>query len=80
MKKRLKRLFKKPNWYNLRNLEPISKVFGLDSGGVRGYLTTIILNNIKLLKVQKKSKIYIRRDKYEFHKTNKDKKLLFHKR
>ena len=32
MKKLLKRLLKKPNWYNLRNLKPISKVFALDRG------------------------------------------------
>ena len=28
----LNRLFKKPNWHNLRNLQPISKVFALDRG------------------------------------------------
>jgi len=32
MKKLLKRLLKKPNWYNLRNLKPISKVFAFDRG------------------------------------------------
>lgn len=32
MKKQLNRLFKKPNWYNLRNLEPISRVFAFDRG------------------------------------------------
>ena len=32
MKRLLNRLIKKPNWYNLRNLEPISKVFALDRG------------------------------------------------
>lgn len=32
MKTLLTRLLKKPNWYNLRNLEPISKVFGFDRG------------------------------------------------
>ena len=32
MKRLFKRLFKKTNWHNLRNLEPISKVFALDRG------------------------------------------------
>lgn len=32
MKKIVKRLFKKPNWYNLKNLGPISRVFGFDRG------------------------------------------------
>lgn len=32
MKKLLTRLLKKPNWRNLRNLEPISRVFALDRG------------------------------------------------
>lgn len=32
MKKILTRLFKKTNWHNLRNLEPISKVFAFDRG------------------------------------------------
>ncbi len=30
--KYLNRLIRKPNWYNLRNLKPISKVFGFDRG------------------------------------------------
>jgi hypothetical protein len=32
MKELLTRLFKKPNWHNLRSLKPISKVFALDRG------------------------------------------------
>jgi hypothetical protein len=32
MKKLLNRLLTKPNWLNLRNLQPISKVFALDRG------------------------------------------------
>lgn len=32
MKRLLTRLLKKPNWHNLRNLKPISKVFALDRG------------------------------------------------
>jgi hypothetical protein len=32
MKKLLSRLLKKPNWHNLRNIEPISRVFALDRG------------------------------------------------
>jgi len=32
MKKLLTRLIKKPNWHNLRNIEPISRVFALDRG------------------------------------------------
>lgn len=32
MKKIITRLLKKPNWHNLRNLEPISRVFALDRG------------------------------------------------
>lgn len=32
MKKIITRLLKKPNWNNLRNLEPISRVFALDRG------------------------------------------------
>lgn len=32
MKTLLNRLLKKPNWHNLRNLEPISRVFALDRG------------------------------------------------
>ena len=32
MKKILNRLLKKPNWYNLRNLKPISRVFAYDRG------------------------------------------------
>ena len=32
MKKLLARLFKKPNWHSLRNLEPVSRVFAFDRG------------------------------------------------
>ena len=32
MKRLLARLLKKTNWYNLRNLKPVSKVFALDRG------------------------------------------------
>jgi len=32
MRKLLTRLFKKPNWYNLRNLKPVSSVFAFDRG------------------------------------------------
>lgn len=32
MKNLLTRLLKKPNWHNMRNLEPISRVFALDRG------------------------------------------------
>jgi hypothetical protein len=32
MKKILRRFFGKPNWYNLRSIKPVSKVFGLDRG------------------------------------------------
>ena len=32
MKKIITRLLKKPNWHNLRNLEPISRVFAFDRG------------------------------------------------
>ena len=32
MKKFLKRILKKANWYNLRSLKPISNVFSLDRG------------------------------------------------
>lgn len=28
----INRLFNKPNWHNLRNLEPVSRVFGFDRG------------------------------------------------
>jgi len=32
MKKLITRLFKKPDWHNMRNLEPVSKLFALDRG------------------------------------------------
>ncbi len=32
MKRLLKRLINRPNWHNLRNLEPVSKIFALDRG------------------------------------------------
>ncbi len=32
MKKHFNRFINKPNWYNIRNLEPISRVFGFDRG------------------------------------------------
>ncbi len=49
--KYFKRLFKKPNWYNLRNLEPISKVFGFDRGTPidRVYIEDFLSKNMRFI-------------------------------
>ncbi|MGG7073549.1 hypothetical protein U5B43_04725 [Campylobacter sp. 9BO] len=52
MKKLLKRIFKKTNWYNLRNVQPISRVFGLDRGTPidRVYIENFLIKNKHLIK------------------------------
>ncbi len=52
MKKFLTRLLKRPNWHNLRTLEPVSKVFGFDRGTPidRVYIEDFIKKNSKYIK------------------------------
>ncbi len=52
MKKIITRLLKKPNWHNLRNLEPISRVFALDRGTPidRIYMEDFLEKNKHLVK------------------------------
>ena len=51
MKTILKRLLKKPKWHDLRNLEPISRVFALDRGTPidRLYIEDFLEKNKKLV-------------------------------
>ncbi|GAB6182729.1 hypothetical protein JCM13991_04700 [Thermodesulfovibrio hydrogeniphilus] len=52
MKKLLTRLLKRPNWYNLRTLQPISRVFGFDRGTPidRIYIDDFLMKNSKYIK------------------------------
>jgi hypothetical protein len=52
MKTILKRLLKKTNWHNLRNLEPLSRVFALDRGTPidRVYIEDFLEKNKKLVR------------------------------
>jgi len=52
MKHLINRLLKKPNWYNLKNLEPISRVFGFDRGTPidRVYIEEFLHKNRYLIK------------------------------
>lgn len=47
-----KRAFIKPNWYNLRNLEPISRLFGFDRGTPidRVYIEDFLYKNNEYIK------------------------------
>lgn len=52
MIKFIKRAFIKPNWYNLRNLEPISRLFGFDRGTPidRVYIEDFLYKNKEYIK------------------------------